>query len=206
MGSSESKAVVQNIVAPSVDLSVDAKKLQECEAEVKKVVDGQFEEIKHEICSVEATITKGVQATVDKVEGCDIMEYSNLQDITKIEQDLITTFGKMKGAHVIIEMASTALQAMKDRKELTKMSRWQQRERMQVIRGSSGEPDKVVGMELHFKVVIVDEAITESILKKYFGSAKKKTVVMVAYKVLSHTMEYNPTGFLTKQQLESADF
>lgn len=174
---------------------------------MKKVVDKQFEEIRAEVSVVKPTITDRVEATVDRVEGCDIMEYENLGDLSKIKDDLEKTFGKVKGAKVIIEMAAGALEAMKDRKELKRMSRWQQRQRMQVIFGENGAPDKVVGLELHYKVVIVDETLTESIIKAIVGSSKKKkTIVLVAYKVLSHTMTYDPVGFLTKQQLDSIDF
>ncbi len=205
MGSSESKTVVNTIVQAAPE-AISPDKLQECEAQVKKVVDEQFEEIKAEVNGIAPTITENVEATVDKIEGCDIMEYENLGDILKITEDLEKTFGKVKGAKVIIEMATGALEAMKDRKELKRMSRWQQRQRMQVVPGKNGAPDKVVGLELHYKVVIVDETLTESIIKKYFGSIKKKTIVLVAYKVLSHTMFHDPVGFLTKQQLDSIDF
>ena len=211
MGSSESK--VEHTTKVIVErVGPDPAEIAECQAAVEKCVKDQLQEMKAEISEVAPIITQGVHATQDKVEGCDIMEYEDLQDISKVVKDLEKTFKGCNGHVVIIEMATGAIEAMKDRKELKKMTRWQQRQRIQVVSGRSGQPDKIVGIELHYKVVVADETISENVIKKYYKKwtasdyEHKKTTVIVAYKVLTHAMEGDPSKLLSGDQLKAIDF
>lgn len=85
------------------------------------------------------------------------------------------------------------------------MHHWQQLQTMRVTTNCNSVPEKLPGIELHYKVVIIDEMVLKTILKRLrlMGSATKitKRILIVAYKVITHTMQSDALdNVLARQQ------
>ena len=59
--------------------------------------------------------------------------------------------------------------------------------------------DKVYGMEIHYKVKILEGT-------KGWVVKKKDTVILVAYKALAHTMDLRPEEYPDDEELQQLKF
>lgn len=157
-------------------------------------LDNQLEDLKKEVTMVEPVIRDNVRSTVSKLEDATLLRYSQLQDMTKIEDNIKQVFKGFPVMQVIVDAASNMVAAMNATDELTEILRWQQRKLVKRV------GDKVYGIEVHYKVKILEE------MKGWIGQKKKETVVLVAYKALAHAMNLNPSEYPDDDELQALKF
>ena len=204
---------VVKVVRSQNDPNITAEQIKECEAAVQEILDKQLNEMRDEVKEVEQIITDDVIDTVKSIEDSVLLSYEQLEDMSKIEANIEQVFKGFPAVGILVDTATSMIAAMKNTTELKKMFRWQQRKVIQRMPGKLGEPDKVVGLELHYKVKIIEESTAAGIWSKFSGFVmrapaqdKKKTVVLVAYKCLAHTMALNADDYLDKEELDNLVF
>ena len=148
-------------------------------------LDSQLKELKREVTTIEPIIKENVRSEVLKVEDVLLLRYSQLQN----EDNLREIFKGFPVMSLLIDAASSMISAMNATEELTEILRWQQRK---LIKRVGGE---VIGMEVHYKVKILEET------KGWVGSRKKETVVLVAYKAIASVMNLNPCDYPDAKEL-----
>lgn len=80
---------------------------------MKKFIDEKHEEVKLEVKSVNSVITYLVEASIEQ-DGCNITEYKNVQDVSKIKTYLETTLGNTVEAKAVIDLVIEAFEPTKD--------------------------------------------------------------------------------------------
>ena len=217
MGSSSSTpaevAKAKTLEVVRNDPNITAEQIKECEAAVQEILDKQLNEMKDEVKEVEQIITDKVRSTVKSIEDSVLLSYEQLEDISKIEANIEQVFKGFPAVGILVDTATNMIAAMKNTEELKKMFRWQQRKMIQRMSGKPGEPDKVMGLELHYKVKIIEESTAAGMWSKFSGFVmhapapdKKKTIVLVAYKCLAHAMNLDADDYLDKEELDSLVF
>lgn len=193
--------------------NITAEQIKECETAVQEMLDEQLEEMKDEVKEVDQIITEDVIDTVKSIEDSVLLSYEQLEDMSKIEANIQQVFKGFPAVGILVDSATSMIAAMKNTDELKKMFRWQQRKVIQRIPGKRGQPDKVVGLELHYKVKIIEESTAAGMMSRVSGffkgapaQDKKKTVVLVAYKCLAHTMDLPADDYLDKEELDNLVF
>lgn len=157
-------------------------------------LNNQLEDLKKEVNTVEPIIKDNVVSEVFKIEDATLMRYSQLKDMSKIEEDIKKVFKGFPVMDLIVDSATNMISAMNATDELTEILRWQQRKLVKRV------GDKVFGVEVHYKVKILEET------KGWVGSRKKETVVLIAYKTIASVMDHNPHDFPDEQQLAALKF
>ena len=157
-------------------------------------LDHQLEDLKKEVTLVPPIINDNVKSTVSKLEDATLLRYNQLQDMTKIEENIKQVFKGFPVMQVIVDAASNMIAAMNATEELTEILRWQQRKLVKRV------GDKVYGLEVHYKVKILEET------KGWIGNKKKETVVLVAYKAIAHTMDLCPEDYPDDEELNMLKF
>lgn len=191
MGSKNSKVVEKEVIKEVVKV-VESDESKRASALMK--LDRQLEELRKEVTTVEPIIKDNIKSEVHKVEDATLLKYSQLQDMSKIEENIMQVFKGFPVMQVLVDAASNMVAAMNATEELTEILRWQQRKVVKRVR------DKVYGIEVHYKVKILEET------KGWVGNKKKETVVMVAYKAIASTMDLNPNDFPDDNDLASIKF
>ena len=219
MGSKSSKEAVTSASSLAVtafkkqepDISPEA--IKACEEAIHDMLDEQLSVMKVEVKDVEEIINEHVKKTINSIEDALILQYEQLKDISNIKENIQQVFRGFSGRDVLVDAATSMIATMNDTEELKKMFRWQQRKMIQRLAGKNGEPDKVVGLELHYKVKIVEETKVAGVVQKVWGKIvrtpakdSKKTIVMVAYKCLAKTMNLDPNDYLDKDELNDLKF
>lgn len=157
-------------------------------------LDHQLDDLKREVTLVEPAIKDNVRSTVSKIEDATLLRYSQLEDMSKIEENIKQVFKGFPVMEVIVDAASNMVAAMNATKELTEILRWQQRKLVKRV------GDKVYGLEVHYKVKILEET------KGWIGPKKKETVVLVAYKALAHAMNLDPEDYPDAEEFQALKF
>ena len=187
--------------------------IKACEVAIHDMLDEQLDAMKDEVKEVKEIINEDVINTLKSIEDSLLLQYEQLKDLSKIEKNIRQVFKGFPALDVLIDAATSMIAAMNNTEELKKMFRWQQRKIIQRVPGKGGKPDKVIGLELHYKVKIVEETEIASVAQKVWGKivrtpAKddKKTIVMVAYKCLAKNMSLDPSNYLDKDELDDLRF
>ena len=154
----------------------------------------QLEDLRKEVTLVEPTIKDNIKSTVSELKDATLLRYSQLQDMSKIEEDIKQVFKGFPVMQVIVDAASNMIAAMNATEELTEILRWQERKLVKRI------GNNVYGMEVHYKVKILEET------KGWVGARKKETVVLVAYKALAHSMDLRPEDYPDDDELQRLQF
>ena len=154
----------------------------------------QLDELKREVTTVEPIIRDNIKAEVTKIEDATLLRYSQLQDMSKIEENIKQVFKGFPVMQVLVDAASNMIAAMNATDELTEILRWQQRKLIKRV------DNKVYGIEVHYKVKILEET------KGWVGARKKETVVLVAYKAIASTMNLNPADYPDEDDLLALKF
>ena len=187
MGGGSSKTEVKEVV--KYVESDESKR-----AAILAKLDHQLEDLKKEVTTVPQIINDNIKTTVSKLEDATLLRYSQLQDMTKIEDNIKQVFKGFPVMQVIVDAASNMIAAMNATEELTEILRWQQRKLVKRV------GDKVYGLEVHYKVKILEET------KGWVGNKKKETVVLVAYKAIAHSMDLNPADYPDDDELHMLKF
>ena len=105
-------------------------------------------------------------------------------------------FEGFPGADFVLDTAKKFLVAMRSTDELKEVLRWQSNKVIQNIDGQA------VGVEVHYKLNIVDETKK----KNYIMKDEKDTIFMVAYKTLAHSMRVSVSEIPSWEKLKSIKF
>ena len=147
-------------------------------------LDNQLDSLKKEVATVEPIIKENVISVVQKVEDAAILRYSQLQDVSMIQKNIEQVFMGFPVMSVLVDAAKNMVAALNSTEELTDILSWQHRTAKKRIR------DKVYGIEVHYKVKILEE--TKSTV---WRSTKKETVVLIAYKAIASLMDLDPSQY-----------
>ena len=158
-------------------------------------LDNQLDVLKKEVSTVEQIIKENVRAEICKIEDAAILRYSQLSDMSSIKKDLELVFKGFPVMSVIVDAASNMVAALNSSQELTEILRWQQR----TLKKRVG--DKVYGLEIHYKVKILEETKGWQIMGK-----KKETVVLVAYKAIASLLDLDPEHFPDDDEFAALKF
>lgn len=195
---------------------LDPKNIEACEKAIHDLLDKELTEMKDEVTQVEEIIQEGT--TVKSIGDAVLFQYEDLVDTETIKGNIAEVCSGFPAVEVLIDAAASMIAVVQNTHELKKLFRWQQRKIIQRIKGDDGR-SKVVGLELHYKVKIVEDTIVAGALKKVMSSAvdfltgsstpkeKKKTIVMVAYKIIAKNMPVaDADKFLSKNELDAITF
>ena len=78
----------------------------------------QLEDLRKEVTLVEPTIKDNVRSTVSELKDATLLRYSQLQDMSKIEEDIKKVFKGFPVMQVIVDAASNMIAAMNATEEL----------------------------------------------------------------------------------------
>ena len=159
-------------------------------------LENQLKQLKEEVTSVPAVITEsdGVNKTVDSIQDAVVIRYTDLTDTSVLKDNVEALFKKSPAKTLVSESAVTVLQTLRTTREMKEINRWYEQKRFE------RNGDKVFGIELHYTVRAFEE-------KKgmQYVSGSKDTVVMIAYKVVVHTMNGDIKDYPTKGELEAVE-
>ena len=155
-------------------------------------LDNQLDVLKKEVSTVEQIIKENVRAEICKIEDAAILRYSQLSDMSSIKKDLELVFKGFPVMSVIVDAASNMVAALNSSQELTEILRWQQR----TLKKRVG--DKVYGLEIHYKVKILEETKGWQL--------EKDTVVLVAYKAIASVLDLDPEHFPDEDEFAALKF
>ena len=99
-------------------------------------------------------------------------------------RDIELIFGGFPVTKFLVETATKLVDTMTSSQDLQELLRWQ--ELIKVTRSK----DKVCGIEIHYKVKVLEE--TKGTV---LGFKSNDTVVLIAYKCIAHVMDLNPAEF-----------
>lgn len=180
MGGSSSKEVVVYIE------SDESKRIR-----LLGKLDKQLESLKQEVVSVKPSIKDNVLETISSEEDALLLRYSQLQDTKEIEKNIREIFVDFPALDFLIETATKMISAVNMTEELTEILRWH--ERREIKRYGQ----RVYGLELHYKVKILEE-------DRGRIRSHKETVVLIAYKCLAHVMNLDPNEYPDNEEMTAA--
>ena len=200
MGSSESKPAATPVVRTEIKTEIKEviKYIESDEskrAALLAKLDNQLDVLKKEVSTVEQIIKENVRAEICKIEDAAILRYSQLSEMSSIKKDLELVFKGFPVMSVIVDAASNMVAALNSSQELTEILRWQQQTRKKRV------GDKVYGIELHYKVKILEETKGWQLMGK-----KKDTVVLVAYKAIASVLDLDPEHFPDDDEFAALKF
>lgn len=205
--------------APSIaKKEFDRDKIKECQQVIENFFDKELQIMKDEVHGVEEIITDGTP--IKSLEDVLLLQYEGLQDSRAVKKNITDLCKGFPALELLIDAATSMIGAVQQTKELKKLFRWQQRKIVQKVPGDRPrDPWKVVGLELHYKVKVVEEKEIAGAVRKVWSSVsdflkgtnsqedKKKTIVMLAYKIIAKYMpDLDPDKFLDKEQLHALTF
>ena len=85
----------------------------------------QLDDLKKEVTTVEPIIRDNVKAQITKIEDATLLRYSQLQDMSKTEDNIRQVFKGFPVMQVLVDAASNMIAAMNATDELTEILRWQ---------------------------------------------------------------------------------
>ena len=196
MGNTESQQKVdyQEVVKEVVkELESDETKRVSLLASLNNHLDA----LKEEVRTVEPIIKENIKSEVQKIEDAVLLRYSHLQDSNAILKDIEKVFKGFPVMGVCIDAATNMIAAITSSPDMTEIMRWQQRKVVKRV------GNKVYGIEIHYKLQVLKEVSKGWSLMK---SAKKDTVVMVAYKSIASVMDLNPHDYPDDDELAALTF
>lgn len=178
MGSSESKTVTKEVVKTVYANTDEANTaLALCQLENKtKELQAEVQNIKQEFPD------KDIIRTLATTQDVLVLRYKELEETSKILKNVSQIFAKFPGSSFINETAQKLVLTMRSTDELKEIIRWQSNK---VVRNVDGQ---VYGIEVHYKLNMM-----EDIKKHYISKDQKDTILIVAYKCITHTMNASVT-------------
>lgn len=182
----------QGSSTPKVETRVVVR-VEQVESEESKAIrelNNQLDAMKAEVMQVPQVITDRVKETFDSKQDALLIRYSDLKNKEMIANDVRKMFGRFPFSDVVVDTAAQMIESMQDSKAMKEAIRWHERKQIRRV------GDKVVGIELHYKIKLLEET---------HGTvfSKTDTLVLVAYKVLAHSMEGSPDEYFDKTELDS---
>ena len=158
-------------------------------------LEKQLDNLKSEVTSVEPSIKENVMKTIYQEQDALLLRYSQLTNKEMVVKHIKEVFGKFPLLDFLVETASTLVSIMASSEEMKEILRWHEKKMVKRVR------DKVYGIEAHYKVKILEE--TKGSMP---GFKSKDTVVLIAYKCISHIMDLRPEDFPDKEEYEQITF
>lgn len=184
MGKTESKEVVIEVE------SDESKRIR-----LLGQLDNQLKELKAEVTSVEPSIKENVRETISLEQNALMIRYSELKNKQKIVEHVKEMFGDFPLVEFLVDTATTLVSVMASSEEMKELLRWHQRRLVKRI------DDQVYGIEAHYKVKVLEE-----IKGNRITGTSKDTVVLIAYKCMSHVMNLDPKDFPDDKALAQIKF
>lgn len=188
MGHSESKEVIIREVESDEGMR----------ARLQGMLDSQLATMKDDVLQVHPVITDNVLETLNEISDALVIRYSNLKskdEISKNIREIIGYDALPQVTEFLVETATRMVSAMQSTEEMKEVMRWQRRK--QVVKVD----DKVVGMEAHYRVKLLEEKS-----RSYLPFGSKDTVVMIGYKIYVHSLNADPNNVLSTDQLKKLTF
>ena len=184
MGKTESKEVVKEVE------SDESKRIR-----LLGKLDNQLKELQAEVTSVEPSIKENVKETIHLEQDALLMRYSELSNKDLIVEHVKKIFGKFPLLEFLVDTSTTLVSVMASSEEMKELLRWHEKKLVKRVN------NKVYGIEAHYKVKVLEETKGNMVTGK-----SKDTVVLIAYKCLSHTMDLDPEDFPDDKELEKIKF
>lgn len=158
-------------------------------------LDNQLKELKAEVTSVQPSIKENVRETIFLEQNALMIRYSELKNKQKIVEHVKQMFGNFPLLEFLVDTATTLVSVMASSEEMKELLRWHDKKLVKRV------GNKVYGIEAHYKVKVLEETKGNMVTGK-----SKDTVVLIAYKCLSHTMDLDPEDFPDDKELENIKF
>ena len=158
-------------------------------------LDNQLKELKAEVTSVQPSIKENVRETIFLEQNALMIRYSELKNKQKIVEHVKQMFGNFPLLEFLVDTATTLVSVMASSEEMKELLRWHDKKLVKRV------GDKVYGIEAHYKVKVLEE-----IKGNRITGMSKDTVVMIAYKCLSHAMDLDPEDFPDDKALAQIKF
>lgn len=158
-------------------------------------LDNQLKELKAEVTSVQPSIKENVRETIFLEQNAVMIRYSELKNKQKIVEHVKEMFGNFPLLEFLVDTATTLVRVMASSEEMKELLRWHDKKLVKRV------GNKVYGIEAHYKVKVLEE-----IKGNRITGMSKDTVVMIAYKCLSHAMDLDPEDFPDDKALAQIKF
>ena len=168
------------------------------EARVRGSLDTQLATLKDEVVQVSPVIQEKVITTINEISDAIVIRYRQLENMEKIEcniRDILGSSALPQVTEFLVETATRMISAMNSTDEMKEIMRWQRRKQVVNVDG------QVVGMEVHYRVKLLEEKT-----KYYISKSSRDTVVLIGYKIMVHSLRENPDHVLTASQLKGLTF
>ncbi|XP_046861216.1 uncharacterized protein LOC124454452 [Xenia sp. Carnegie-2017] len=151
----------------------------------------QLKQTKKEVREQRPLITQNVIEQIYSQEDSMVIRYSNLKDISEITNHLETIFKDEQALEFLTNAAQKMISAFKSSEEMTELCRWNQVKKIQKC------GDQVVGMELHYKVVINED---KNVIRA------NDTIVILGYKFIKSALSTKVHNLPGEQDLKALRF
>ncbi|XP_028398629.1 uncharacterized protein LOC114522195 [Dendronephthya gigantea] len=166
---------------------------QESQTDVKEQLKESLAEVSDQKCLVTQNVVEQMQLHQNAV----IMTYHELTDKNKIVEDIR---GVVKGENAVKFLSSHAekmIDVFQNSKAMKELQRWNQTKKIRVV------GNKVVGQELHYKIIILDKQVG---VMSHLGRGTKETMVILAYKYIEHALSTDPSALPDEEKLKALSF
>lgn len=158
-------------------------------------LDNQLKELKAEVTSVQPSIKENVRETIFLEQNALMIRYSELKNKQKIVEHVKEMFGNFPLLEFLVDTATTLVSVMASSEEMKELLRWHDKKLVKRV------GNKVYAIEAHYKVKVLEE-----IKGNRITGTSKDTVVLIAYKCLSHAMDLDPEDFPDDKALAQIKF
>lgn len=191
---------------------LNPEKIKECQKQIEGFLDDELKAMKDEVHAVDEIIPDKDGITIKSLEDVVLLQYEKLQNPETVKQNVRKVCQGFPALELLIDAAATMIEAVQTTSELKKLFRWQQRQTTRLVPDDDGTL-KVVGLELHYKVKVIEEKQVAGAMRKAWDwfkgeeSDKTTTIVMVAYKILAKNLvNANPENFVDDSDLSALTF
>lgn len=171
---------------------------QSLESRLRGSLESQLKDMKEDVVQVAPVIEKNIIHTITEINDAVVLRYSQLDDYSKISANIQLILGNDSMPQVtefLVETAKKMIAAMNSTDEMKEAMRWQMRKQLVKV------GDKVIGMEAHYRVKLLEEKT-----KHYVSKDSKNTVVMIGYKILIHSLQGSTEALLSTDELKGLTF
>ena len=184
MGKTESKEVVVEVE------SDESKRIR-----LLGKLENQLQELKAEVTNVQPAIKEHVRETIHLEQDALLMRYSELSNKQLIVEHVKQIFGDFPLLEFLVDTSTTLVSVMASSEEMKELLRWHEKKLVKRV------GNKVYGIEAHYKIKVLEEIKGNRLTGK-----SKDTVVLIAYKCMSHAMNLDPRDFPDDKELEKIKF
>ena len=162
-------------------------------------LEKQLEGLKEEVQSFKQHFpSEEVQHTIASKDDVLLLQYKELEDMSKIADNIDTIFEGLPGMEFIIDTAKKLISAIRQTDELKEIIRWQSNRVIQT--DDAGKSS--IGVEVHYKLKILEETKSEGMLR----GKSKSTAFLIAYKYFAHALNKPPSEIPSLQDIKKIKF